>query len=169
MSFKKWSAREIEHKEARALRKRKIQKEFKKETALRVDFVLQGKGTTNDGNTARRFFRDYESSAKITGFNVQLLKRFSVILQALASGKEINVERSKSYTNETARLYVELYPWYYMPATVHKILIHGSDVIEFTAVPIGQFSEEVLYDVTESKIPEKCHASKPMKTCFMHY
>lgn len=144
MSFKQWAAREIEHKEARALRKREIQQEFKEKTGLRVDYVLQGKGTTNDGNTARRFFRNYESSAEITGFNVNLLKRFSVILQVVASGKKINVERFKSYTKETVRFYVELYPRYYMPATVHKILIHGSDVIEFAAVPIGQLSEEVL-------------------------
>lgn len=62
----------------------------------------------------------------------------------MASGTKINIEQFKSYTKETARLYVEQYSWYYMPATVHKILVHGSDVIEFAAVPIGHLSEEVL-------------------------
>lgn len=143
LSFHKWSARKREHKNERKLRKEEIQRKFKK-LGLRVDFVLQGKGTSNDGNTARRFFGDFETSAEITGFNVQLLKRFAVILQAMASGKEIDVERFRRYSKETARLYVELYPWYYMPATVHKILIHGSDVIDFAVVPIGQLSEEVL-------------------------
>lgn len=109
---------------------------------MKIDYVLQGKGTSNDGNTARRFFGDYKTSAKITGFNAELLKRFAVILQALASGRKINVRQFASYTEETASLYVKLYPWYYMPATVHKI--HGADVIDFAVVPIGQLSEEVL-------------------------
>lgn len=108
-----------------------------------MDYVLQGKGTTNDGNTAGRFFRDIELTAAITGFNVQLLKRYAVILQAMASGRQINVRKFESYTKETASLYVKLHPWFYMPATVHKILIHGSEVMEHLVVPIGQLSEEV--------------------------
>lgn len=66
------------------------------------------------------FFGDFEASAKITGFNVQLLKRFAVILKAMASGREIDVERFRRYSKDTARLYVDLYPWNYMPATVHN-------------------------------------------------
>lgn len=143
MPFKKWSAKKIDDKLKRETRKKEIQNEFKK-LGLRVDFVLQGKGTSNDGNTARRFFQNFETSAEITGFNVRLLERFAVILQAMASGKKIDVERFKCYTEETARLYVDLYPWYHMPPTIHKILIHGSDVIQLAAVPIGQLSEEVL-------------------------
>lgn len=30
-----------------------------------------------------------------------------------------------------------------MPVSVHKILIHGSDIIDYAVVPIGQLSEEV--------------------------
>lgn len=143
MSFSKWAVRKEEHKAAAKSRKTEIQQEFRLKTGLKIDFVLQGKGTTNDGNTARKFFRDYEESARITGFNVNLLKRFSVILQTLSSGKEINVEKFAGYTKETARMYVKLYDWYYMPVTVHKILIHGADVIDHAIVPIGQMSEEV--------------------------
>lgn len=56
MSFKQWSARQPEHKVERKLRKEKIQEQFKEQTGLRIDYVFQGKGTSNDGNTARRFF-----------------------------------------------------------------------------------------------------------------
>lgn len=142
-SFGKWSAKTLKHKKERMDKKIQIQNDFREKTGLIVDQVLQGKGTTNDGNTARRFFRDYESTAKITGFNVELLKRFAVILQVMASGQRINVTKFENYTKETAVLYVKLYWWYYMPPTVHKILIHGSDVIRFAPVPIGQLSEEV--------------------------
>jgi hypothetical protein len=37
---------------------------------------------------------------------------------------------------------VELYGWYYMSVTVHKLLIHGADIIQNCIVPIGNLSEE---------------------------
>lgn len=104
--------------------------------------VKQGFGTTNDGNTARRFFANITKSAEITGLDVTLLKRFKVILQVLASGQEINVNAFHSYAKETAQLYVQLYGWYYMPATVHKILLHGAEIIKDALLPIGYLSEE---------------------------
>lgn len=72
-----------------------------------------------------------------------LLKRFAVILQTISCGRQINVNEFRQYTQETARIYVKLYNWYYMPASMHKILIHGSDIIDYAVVPIGQLSEEV--------------------------
>jgi hypothetical protein len=45
----------------------------------------------------------------------------------MASGKEIDVDAFENYGIETARLFVKLYPWYYMPSSVHKILLHGAD------------------------------------------
>ncbi|KAG5862633.1 hypothetical protein JTB14_004501 [Gonioctena quinquepunctata] len=41
----------------------------------------QGYGSTNDGNTARRFFRNSDVSASITGLDEGIIKRFHVILQ----------------------------------------------------------------------------------------
>jgi hypothetical protein len=34
------------------------------------------------------------------------------------------------------------YAWYYMPASVHKVLIHGSAIVSASLLPIGQLSEE---------------------------
>jgi len=36
--------------------------------------IFIGHGTTNDGNTARTFFRNVEKSAEITWFNVNLVE-----------------------------------------------------------------------------------------------
>jgi len=33
-------------------------------------------------------------------------------------------------------------PWYYIPASIHKLLIHGSDIVKNAIVPIGQLSED---------------------------
>lgn len=69
--------------------------------------------------------------------NTELIKRFGAILSVIASGCEINTGAFDKYTTETARLFVNLYPWYYMPFSVHKILIPGSDVIRNAILPFG--------------------------------
>lgn len=43
---------------------------------------------------------------------------------------------------KTARKFVELYPWYYMPTSVHKLLIHSPQIVAHALLPIGQLSEE---------------------------
>ena len=44
-----------------------------------------GSGTTNDGNTARRAFRDVYKLSQVTGVDRDLLNKFSIILSAQAS------------------------------------------------------------------------------------
>lgn len=142
MEFKKWSARTSEEKLMKKNRKIIIQERFKKELGLNIDVVKQGFGTSNDGNTARRFFSNSTNSAEITGLDINLVKRFHVILQAIASGRNIDVYAFQNYAKETAQLYIRLYSWYYMPATVHKILFHGAEIIKDAMIPIGHLSEE---------------------------
>ncbi|KAJ8882122.1 hypothetical protein PR048_018610 [Dryococelus australis] len=100
-----------------------------------------GSETTSAGNMARRFFLNSFESASITGNNVELIQRFATILRGIFSGLEINVEAFREYATETAKLYVN---WYYMPPSVHKVLIHGRNVIKHAIVPIGLLSEEAL-------------------------
>ena len=98
---------------------------------------IVGHGTTNDGNTARCFFKNAEKSAQITGIDVNLINRFNNILSVMASGRNINIKKFQNYGIETAKLFLALYPWFYMPASVHKILIHGAEVIRHALLPIG--------------------------------
>lgn len=122
-------------------RKKTIQARFKTELNLLIDVVKQGYGTTNDGNTARRFFEFPEKTAAITG--LELIRRFAVILQAITSGETINNTKFKDYTEKTAEKYVKLYNWYYMSSTVHTVLLHGAEIIASNSiVPIGNLSEE---------------------------
>lgn len=105
--------------------------------------MKQGHGTTNDGNTARRFFEFSEIAASITGVNQDLIKRFKIILETISSGHHIDTIKFKDYAEATMKLYVDLYNWYYMPASVHKVLAHGAAIIEHSGlVPIGKLSEE---------------------------
>lgn len=81
-------------------------------------------------------------SATITGVNEKLITRFYAILQAILGGYKINSDKFQEYAIETARLFVKLYPWYYMPTSVHKLLIHGSKIIAHALLSIGQLSED---------------------------
>lgn len=104
--------------------------------------VRQGAGNSNDGNTARRFFKDPEFAAKHTGLDECLIKRFRVILIAISSRKKIDEVKFRQYTAETAERYLLLYDWYYMPPSVHKVLYHGVDIVKSFDLPIGFYSEE---------------------------
>ena len=102
-------------------RKRAIQQEFRSESGLLLDVAKQGSGTTNDGNTARRFF-EVPVKSRITGLSKDLIHRCSVVLRTLSSGYEINADAFQGYCVETVRLYLSVYPWFYTPASVHKVI-----------------------------------------------
>lgn len=104
--------------------------------------VKVGYGTSNDENTARRFFEEYETNSSITGLNKDLLYRFNVILKTISIGLEIDSHKFREYCLDTRKLYLELYSWYKLPMTVHKILVHGADIVDNCLLPLGQMSEE---------------------------
>lgn len=104
---------------------------------------VSGSGTTNDGNTARKFFSDPSKTAAITGLDSSLIQRFQTLLRVIACGEAINVDAFENFARLTAEKYVELYGWYYMPSSVHKLLLHGAQIIKyFNIMPIGNLSEE---------------------------
>lgn len=123
-------------------RKQKIIKMFREETGLLIDIPKVGFGNTNDGNTARKFFADPILSSKLTGIDQNLIYRCNVILRTLNCNYQINSSRFGQYAYETAQMYVNLYEWYPMPPTVHKILMHSKEVIDHFLLPIGQLGED---------------------------
>ncbi|CAG9840790.1 unnamed protein product [Diabrotica balteata] len=141
--IKKWQIRTPEDKNIIKETKEKIQKCFRAEMDLLVHIPKAGYGNSNDGNTSRRFFQNTECSSCITGINRELINRFKVILEVISSGHEIDHHKFENYAQDTAKLYVKLYGWHPMSPTVHKMLIHGAQVIEQAILPIGQLSEEV--------------------------
>lgn len=142
LGIEKWQARSESEKQSVNDRKTTIQKGFKTTLGLTMDQPKPGFGSSNDGNTARRFFENSKMSAEITGINLELIERFHIILQVISSGYNINIEKFEEYCIETARQLVTLYPWYSMPTTVHKILIHGATIADALELPIGHMSEE---------------------------
>ena len=88
-----------------------------------------GSGRSNHGNTSRCAFVGNEQTAEILGIDYNLKFRFYIILVTLSSGYEIDCLKFKDYCFDTVRLYVSLYPWYYMAQTVHIVLIHGYEIV----------------------------------------
>lgn len=142
LEIRRWKVKTLDDQQSVDRRKEEIQVKFKQQLGLIVDMPKPGFGSSNDGNTARRFFSNSSVTAAITGINVKLLDRFATILSAISSGFAINAEVFKNYCDDTANLYVTLYSWYFMPASVHRILLHGSDIIRASILPIGTLSEE---------------------------
>lgn len=166
LPFKLWQVRGEENKAKLLLRKREIQEKFKTKMGLLIDVPKPGYGTTNDGNTARRFFDDPKLSSEITGINEQLISNLGLVLRIVASGKQIDMNKFDILTKQTRDLYLEHYNWYYMPSTLHKLLIHGKDIISYFDLPIGHLSEEALE--ARHKEIRKNRLSHTRKTSRLH-
>lgn len=143
IELEQWQMRGPKNKEIFNNRKKSIQERFLTQLHLHVDKPkASGFGSTNDGNTARRAFQDTKLFSNITDVDEDLIKRFQIILICLSCQYEINSTKFQEYCHSTATLYMSKYSWYPMPATVHKILVHGWQIIENTVLPIGCFGEE---------------------------
>lgn len=142
LPIQRWQARSSTDKQIIKDTKKGIQQAFKEEMSLLVDVPKAGFGNTNDGNTSRRFFLHPETVSRITGIDLDFLKRLKLILEIISSGHKINTEKFEIFCKETAEVYVRLYGWHPMTPTLHKILIHGPTLIEHAIIPIGQLSEE---------------------------
>lgn len=126
LETKRWQARSKDDKENVALTKKKIQDEFRQKLGLIVD----------------KLFKHPSISAEITGIQQCLIERCGTLLECISSGYKINTAKFEDYAIQTAKLLVTAYPWYPLPSSVHKVLIHGAIIIENALVPIGELSEE---------------------------
>lgn len=143
IDIKTWQVRGTTEKELFKKRKLQIQNRFWKEMGLHVDKPkCNGPGTTNDGNTSRRAFGNPKIFAQITNVDEELINRFGNILIALSCHYPLNADLFGTYCIDTAKRYVEHYKWYPMPASVHKILVHGKQILLNSVLPVGVFGED---------------------------
>lgn len=74
--------------------------------------------------------------------DLTLIKKMHTILIVVSCGHEINLESFRNFAHNTAKYFVEIYPWFCMPPTLHKFLIHGPEIVQHALLPIGELSEE---------------------------
>ncbi|CAH2000475.1 unnamed protein product [Acanthoscelides obtectus] len=120
LPIKSWQVRVPENKAIVEANKKRIQAEFRAKLSLIVDKPKPGYGSSNDGNTARIFFHNPQTSSDITGVDRELIEKIAIILGVLASGCAIDMEKFASLLEEARNLYIHLYKWYNMPNTVHN-------------------------------------------------
>lgn len=110
---------------------------------LRVDKPKPGgSGSTNDGNTACRPYKDPNLFAQCLGLDVEFLTNLKMILVAISCQLPINSSRFDARYRSTAEMYIRHYSWYRMPSTLHKILIYGATIIKNSILPIGMLGKE---------------------------
>ena len=82
-------------------------------------------GSTNNWNTAQCAFSQPELFARITNVDQSLIHNFKIILISLTCQQVLDLEKFDTFCFDTANLYTMKYPWFCMPATIHKVLIHA--------------------------------------------
>ncbi|CAL4103545.1 unnamed protein product, partial [Meganyctiphanes norvegica] len=63
---------------------------------------------------------------------------------ALNSGHSINTVAFRKLGLETAKIHVDVYLWFPMPQSIHRLFIHGADIAELCPVTMGESSEEAI-------------------------
>lgn len=76
------------------------------------------------------------------GVDENVIRRFHIILEVLSSEFAVNLTAFKLYCFKSTDIFVSLYPWYCMPTTVHKVLIHDYLIIEWSPLSTGQILED---------------------------
>lgn len=123
----------------------------------------------------KAFFNNEELSAEITKIDINLIKILHVIMIAVYSGYEIDVDKFWIFTHMTASYFVKKYPWYNMPPILHKYFIHGPEIILSALLPIGQLTGKVqaACDKDFKKFREhnarKCSREKTNNDIFNHF
>ncbi|GJQ75372.1 hypothetical protein Trydic_g23548 [Trypoxylus dichotomus] len=78
----------------------------------------------------------------MTLINAKLIHRLGVILEVINCNSSTDSQISVVYKiyRKVSNI-IQLYPWYYMPLTIHKILIHRVENTTAAALSIGWFSD----------------------------
>jgi hypothetical protein len=142
--LRSWQVRGPVAKKIFEQRKKQIQQEVFAEIGIYVDFVRQNAGTSNDGNTARMAFNEKNRAtfARILNLDEGFVYDLFIILVVISSGLPIDSEKFGEFCKSVCQKYLALYKWYYMPVTLHKILIHGEEIIKNSRLPLGMLSEQ---------------------------
>lgn len=121
---------------------KKIQAEVFDAFSVLPDRVLQGKGTTNTGNSARTCFSEPAKFAKALGINEKFVKNVALLLSIFKSRHFFDQEEVQKLCEETNKMHFDLFPWAKMKPSVHKFLVHGCDIARQFPLPAGFYSED---------------------------
>ena len=141
---KSFISRKEEDKTKINIRTQLVKDAFLTELGLKVDRPKEGGsgGNTNTGNLVRKAFKNAQTTARICGVSTILVSNLDTIWRTLTSGKSINPIQFEKFCQETLQQYMVDAAWYSLPPTLHRVLVHGKDIIKATPIAIGATSEE---------------------------
>jgi hypothetical protein len=145
--IKKYNIRKTEEeKNTIKQRKRKVKADFREKLGLIVDQRRDGgAGNTSDGNVVRKAFSNPSITASILGISEDLVENLSTIWSTLASGYAIDSKKFGKLCKETHEMYFDEKNgthWHNITPTLHKVLVHGQQLVEYCPLPIGLTNEE---------------------------
>lgn len=124
-------------------KKQKLQEDFWNATYTDVHYPRPATGgNSTTGNVCRVLFEKHETLADILGLDKDLVKNFSFILKALSCMRPLDCVKFKAYCRQTADIWINKYPTHKMTPSVHKVLVHSTEIMQNLNLPIGYFSEE---------------------------
>ncbi len=139
----KWQVKGEKNRETYNKTKYRIHEDLKNKIGVNVDQPRAGgAGTSNTGNAARRCFEDPDKFAEILKIDQRLVRNLKAILIALSITQPIDIEKYNELCKETFLIHVSLYPWFFLPSSIHCILIHSKDVMINSSLPNGMLGEE---------------------------
>lgn len=109
---------------------------------MRVEEPRSGGGTSTTGNVARRAFDNPKLLAEILELDEQMVENLSLLLSALSMHHSINIDEFGKLCDETHSIYVSKYKNIAMNVSLHKLLVHGVDILKLSILPPGYMSEE---------------------------
>ena len=81
-------------------------------------------------------------------------------MNIINSSYEIDTIKFSEYCTKSARLHCEKYNWFYMPVSMHKLLLHSSEIISKFLLPIGLCSEEAQESRNKDNKQFRLHHSR---------
>lgn len=169
ISFKKWKVTKL-FKEQYESRKKIVKARLYETFGIRVDQPRSGgAGTSTTGNICRKAFSNAKLLSEALDIDEELIIRFHNILIAINCQQPINPDKFDEYCKATYELYLGLYSWYKIPATIHKVLAHAGEIIIHSPAPLGSLAEEAAE--SQHKLLKKVrthHARKRSREANLH-
>lgn len=100
----------VKNKAVIKVRKAEIQTELKKVLGITVDKPMFNYGSSNDGNTAKKFFKNFKKTSECTGLDADILEHFYVMITAISTKGKVNAANLADYDEETRSLMHVTYP-----------------------------------------------------------
>ena len=151
-------------KDAVSARKEERKKRMHDEIGLLVDTPRAGgSGTSNTGNTARKAFQNESKFAEILGIDPELIHRIHLKLIAVNADILLDLNSFREYGRQTAELWVNKYPHFCMPVSLHQLFILSWEAFPYSLLPDFMEQSRKREQNSQSRPASPCSSQLPFK------